>query len=291
MTHISTLIADIYELLNRRDGWLNDELASLFAEETSRRLQEQFTADPFLRKTLRLSRMGDYCPRELWYMVNRPELAERFPPWASNKFSYGHILEAWALTLARAAGHKVEGEQDELVVDGIKGHRDCIIDGHIVDVKSCSSRQFEKLQAKTLGRDDPFGYLYQLDGYLVGSAEDPLVTSKSTGFILGIDKTLGHMVLYSHERRELEIRERIRRYKDIVGASTPPPCACKTEPEGASGNIKLGTKASYSAYKWECFPRLRAFLYAKGPVYLSHVEKVPNVPEINRDGKIITRLL
>lgn len=289
MKHISTLITDIYELLNRRDGWFTDELASQFSSEVSRRLQAQFAEDHSLRKTLRLSKLGNYCSRELWYSVNQPELAEKFPPWASNKFSYGHILEAWAITLAKAAGHTVEGEQDELIVDGIKGHRDCVIDGCVVDVKSCSSRQFEKLDKKTLATEDPFGYLYQLDAYLVGSARDPLVTVKDTGYLLGIDKTLGHMVLYQHARRELEVRERIARYKDIVGLATPPACSCEVEPEGKSGNIKLGTKASYSAYKWSCFPHLRAFLYSKGPVYLSHIARMPDVPEISQDGRVLTR--
>lgn len=288
MKSIHTLIADIYELLERRDGWFTDELASQFSTEVARRLQAQFAEGHSQRKTLRLSKMGNYCPRELWYAVNQPERAEKFPPWASNKFSYGHILEAWAITLARASGHNVEGEQDELIVDGIKGHRDCVIDGHVVDVKSCSSRQFEKLDKKTLADEDPFGYLSQLDGYVVGSAEDTLVTVKDTGFLLGIDKTLGHMVLYQHEVREQEIRAKIARYKDIVKLSEPPACACATEPEGASGNIKLGTKASYSSFKWDCFPGLRAFIYAKGPTYLTRVERLPNVPEINRHGKIIT---
>lgn len=287
MKSIFTLIPDIYELLQRKDGWFTNELAAQFSSEVSLRLQAQYAEDHSLRKTLRLSKLGNYCPRELWFATNKPELAEPIQPWAFNKFSYGHILEAWALTLARAAGHRVEGEQDELVVDGVKGHRDAVIDGCLVDVKSLASRSFEKLEKKTLAQDDPFGYLYQLDGYLVGSLEDPLVTRKNSGFLLGIDKTLGHMVLYEHDLREKDVRARIAYYREVVARPVPPTCECGTVPEGKSGNIRLDTKASYSSFKWSCFPHLRAFLYASGPVYLSKVVRTPDVPELNREGQII----
>jgi hypothetical protein len=288
MAQIDTLIKDIYALLQRKDGWFNDELAAHLSREMSLRLQHSFAEDQG-RRGLRLSRLGNFCDRELWYSVNKPELAEKPKGWAINKFSYGHILEAWALTLARAAGHTVEGEQDELVVDGIKGHRDCVIDGCIVDVKSVTSFGREELEKKTLAQSDPFGRLFQLDGYLLGSHGDPLVIEKDTGYLLGIDKTLGHMVLYRHEKREQLVRDRIARYKDIVRASTPPACTCQTLLEGEAGNIKLGTKASYSDFKWECFPGLRCFLYAKGPVYLSKVAKrpAPHIVEVNKDGKVI----
>jgi hypothetical protein len=231
--------------------------------------------------------MGSQCPKALWYSVNNPEAAEALPPWASIKYGYGHILEALVLTLARAAGHTVEGEQDELKLDGITGHRDCVIDGCVVDVKSSSSRNLIKFKDGSIKQSDSFGYLDQLDGYVVASREDPLVRVKDKGYILAIDKQLGHMVLYEHIVREKAIRERIKQYKEIVSLDAPPPCECETEPFGKSGNIRLGTKASYSVYKHCCFPLLRTFLYSEGPVYLSKVEKKPDVPEINREGKIL----
>jgi hypothetical protein len=233
--------------------------------------------------------MGPRCPKALWHSIHTPECEEALPPWAQVKFSFGHILEALCIALAKEAGHKVEGEQDELIVDGIKGHRDCIIDGAVVDVKSCSSRAFEKLKNKSIAQDDPFGYLDQLDGYVVGSLEDPCVTIKDKGYLLGIDKTLGHMVLYEHVIREQSIRARIKSYKQIVGLANPPACECGTQPYGTSGNITLDTKASYSLFKHTCFPRLRTFLYASGPVYFTHVERRPkdHVLEINREGKVV----
>ena len=239
------------------------------------------------KASLRLSKMGPTCPKALWYSIHHPELAEPMPPWAINKFSYGHMIEAWTLTLAKAAGHSVEGEQDELTLDGVVGHRDCVLDGYIVDVKSCSSRMFKRFEDKTILETDSFGYLDQLDGYTMASIDDPLVRDVSKAYILAIDKTLGHMCLYEHGVRHDQIRERVRAHKEVVERSNPPPCQCKTKLEGRSGNIALDTKASYSSYKHCCFPNLRTFIYSDGPIYLTKVVRPPNVPELSKTGKIV----
>lgn len=213
--------------------------------------------------------------------------AEPFPPWALVKFTYGHILEALAIAMAKAAGHEVTGEQDAVSVDGIVGHRDCVIDGCIVDVKSASSRMFQKFKDRTIASNDPFGYLDQLDGYLVGSMDDPLVRVKDKAYLLVIDKTLGHLILYEHTIRETNIRERIRAYKDIVALDRPPSCTCEEVSDGKSGNLKLGVRASYNAFKYCCRPKLRTFLYASGPVYLTRVIRRPDVTEIDKYGRIV----
>jgi hypothetical protein len=237
---------------------------------------------------LSLSQMGPRCPCALWHSVHKPEMAQPLPPWAAIKYSYGHILEALAIRLARVAGHEVTGEQDELVVDGIVGHRDCVIDGCVVDVKSANSISFRAIKEKKM-EEDAFlsGYLDQLDGYLLGSAEDPLVRVKDKGYILAIDKTLGHMVLYEHQIRPARIRDRIGAYKRIVAQDKPPPCECKDVEDGKSGNRRLDVRASYSPYKFCCRPNVRTFLYAEGPRYLTKVVRKPDVPEIDRLGNIV----
>lgn len=280
---IRTLIPDIYDLIQKKDGWFTDELAKQFSEDVARRLQGQL-GEKERTPTLRLSKMGPRCPKALWGSIHKPDLAEKLPPWAEVKFAYGHILEALVLTLARAAGHTVTGEQDAIELDGIVGHRDCVIDGCIVDVKSCSSRMFSKFKDHSITNNDPFGYLDQLDGYVVGSYMDDLVTVKDRGYILAVDKTLGHLALHEHIVREQSIRNRIKEYKGVVSLKKPPRCTCGTQPHGKSGNIRLDTKARYSPFKFFCFPLLRTFIYSDGPVYLTKVVKKPDVPEVGRDG-------
>ncbi len=281
---ILTLIPDIYSLVGGEHG-ITDLRTSDVGSDIARALQQSF--GPREPRGLRLSGLGPKCPRHLWHSINTPELAEPLPPYAKIKYAYGHIIEHLLLGLAKAAGHRVEGEQDELVVDGIVGHRDCVIDGAIVDVKSSSSRGFTKFKDKTLAQDDSFGYLDQLDAYLVGSLHDPLVTVKDRAYILAVDKTLGHLALYEHRLRERSIRERIAQYKRLVELPSPPPCECKTVPDGKSGNIKLDIQSSYSPYKNCCFPNLRTFLYASGPVYLTKVVRKPDVTEVDKHGRFV----
>jgi hypothetical protein len=280
---IDTLIRDVYKVLEVRDGTFCGETVDVLSTNITSRLLHQLGEGPAGRRpTLRLSGMGPKCPRALWYSINKPELAEHLPPWVHAKFAFGHILEAFGIALCKAAGHTVTGEQDELCVDGVVGHRDAVVDGCVVDFKSCSSRSFEKFKNKSLAHDDPFGYLDQMDGYLVGSFNDPLVTVKDRGYLFAIDKTLGHMCLYEHKVREDHIRERVKQSKEIVNLPEPPRCRCGTQPVGESGNVKLDIKASYSDFKHCCFPGLRTFIYAGGPVYLTEVKRVPDVPELHR---------
>jgi hypothetical protein len=292
VSNISTLVSDIYALIQEKPNaeapqvWFTDELARDLSTDISVRLRQHYGTPQ--RAGLRLSQMGPRCPRSLWFSVHHPELAEALPAWATLKYAYGHILEAQSIALAKAAGHEVTGEQDEVYVDGVRGHRDAVIDGCVVDVKSCNSFSFKAIKNAQMEEDDFLsGYLDQLDGYVVGSSEDPLVRMKNKGYILAVDKTLGHMCLHEHTIRERSIRDRIQQAKRICDSPTPPACTCQTVPDGKSGNTRLDTKASYNVFKYECFPKLRTFLYSEGPRYLSRVERKPDVPEIDRDGNIV----
>ena len=188
--------------------------------------------------------------------------------------------------MAKAAGHEVLGEQDELTLDGVVGHRDCVIDGCIVDVKSTSSLGFQKFKDGSIRTSDNFGYLDQLDGYILASRNDPLVRNKESGYLLAIDKTLGKICLYEHHLREESIRKRIADYRAIVALDRAPKCTCEEVPDGKSGNYRLGVTASYSPFKYQCNPRLRCFLYSDGPRYLTRVVRKPDIIEVDRYGKV-----
>lgn len=293
MSNIRTLIPDIYKLLEEKpDGWFNEKIAEELSVRLSRGLQRQLGERRTGKPSLRMSGLGPKCPRALWHSIYTPELAEPMPPWAQIKFAYGVIIEDLALALCKAAGHEVRGEQDELRLDGIVGHRDAVIDGCVCDVKSASSLSFQKFKSTNFEMVDSFGYLEQLDSYVVASCNDPLVRVKDRGYIIAVDKTLGHMHAYEHVARPDHIRSRISYYKALVSSPHPPPCECKTEPLGESGNRKLDFRASYNPYKWVCFPQLRAFKYAGGVMYLSKVVKPPRnahgpIPEIFRSRETL----
>lgn len=287
MKKIETLVTDIYDLVKTR-GWFVEELATEFGVDVSKRLQEKFNR-PEGKGTLRLSRMGQQCPRALWYALHHPELATPIPGPAEIKYTYGHIVEALVIALAKGAGHEVVGEQDELTLDNIVGHRDCVIDGYTVDVKSANSRMFLKLKTGTM---DAFtsGYFDQLVSYTIAARGDPLVKYTDACFILGADQERGQLCLRKHEvtdEHEAVLRERITYHKLVSGLSRPPACECKSVAQGSSGNLQLDTKASYSPYKYCCNPSLRTFLYSAGPVFLTRVLRKPDVPEVDAGGKLV----
>lgn len=233
--------------------------------------------------TLRLSNIGSPCERKLWYGINTPELGEPLRPEAKIKFLFGDILELLLLFLAREAGHTVEGEQDALDVHGVVGHRDCIIDGRVVDCKSASSYSFKKFAENGLRDNDPFGYIGQLSSYYTASVDDPRVTDKESGSFLVIDKTLGKICLDTYKLAPVT-EEYVQGKKDVVAKNMPPKRGFSDEAEGKSGNRKLGVNCSYCEFAKVCWPRARKFAYSYGPVTLTWVEREPKVPEIFDGG-------
>lgn len=228
-----------------------------------------------------MSNIGKPCERQLWYEVNEPEHAEDFRPETYMKFMYGHLVEELVLFLAEQAGHEVKGRQDTQEIQGIKGHRDAIIDGTIVDVKSASSYSFKKFKEGNLSENDGFGYIPQLQSYLHSGQEDPEVTDKNRAAFLVADKTLGHLTMDFHEKDETNWPEFYDKKKEAIGNTEQvPERGFQPQPFGKSGNESLPINCSYCDFKKHCHPGLRTFLYSNGPVYLTKVEWEPNVPEV-----------
>jgi hypothetical protein len=213
-------------------------------------------------------------------MVNHPEWAEKLSPQTKIKFLYGDLLESLLLFLAKEAGHKVEGSQDTVELHGVVGHRDAIIDGRLIDVKSASSQSYKKFENNSVtGDNDAFGYQDQLNGYYQASKEDPALVDKEYISFLAIDKQHGHITLDSYRPNNVDYGAKIDRLRSIIALLQPPPRSFGSEPEGRSGNERLGTYCSYCQFKRVCWPELRTFVYARGPVFLTKVERTPDVEE------------
>lgn len=226
-----------------------------------------------------MSNIGRPCTRQLYYEVNGHE-GEKFSSSTYMKFLFGDLCELLLLFLSEAAGHKVEGTQDEQEIEGIKGHRDAVIDGVVIDVKSASTYSFKKFEEGTLADNDSFGYVDQIQSYLFAGQSDPVVTDKDQAGFLVIDKTLGHICLDLHPRNFIPYDKIYQHKKDLVNSEVLPERGFQPVPEGKSGNEKLPVNCSYCAFKFSCHPNLRAFAYSNGPVFLSKVLKEPQVQEI-----------
>jgi len=244
-------------------------------------------------EALRMSSLGEKCTRKLWYRQHKPETAE---PLAGNvlmTFLHGDTIEREVLALLREGGSKVEGEQDELDLFGVKGHRDAIIDGLLVDVKTANSRGMEKFKQHRLESDDPFGYMDQLSAYHEASKEDPRVTNKTEAAFLVVDKELGHVVLDKYTIKPKPWESIIAKTRQLLGKAEPPPRAYTDEPDGKSGNRVIPLPCRYCQFKQECWKEsnggrgLRKFWFSVGPRWFTRVKKEPreNVKEEQKESK------
>lgn len=272
---IDTLVPDILGLFKDDKVSLDPLGVAGFAAALSGKIGsrlEESRGEP----TLRMSNLGSRCSRQLWYRINHPDWGEPLSSETRIKFLFGDILEEMLLYLAKEAGHTVEHEQREVDLFGVRGHIDAAIDGVLVDVKSASTRAFDKFTNHLSSDTDDFGYLTQLDGYLHATQE---FLGGNEGAFLVIDKQLGRLCLDRHPKSNRDYSEYVSERRAIVENKEPPPRAYKAVPDGKSGNMKLDTVCSYCAFKSRCWPGLRTFFYANGPRFLTVVRRLPDVSE------------
>lgn len=272
MKSIETLVQDIKDVLVHPHRFSEDAVER-FAHRLASTVVDRINP-PERSKSVRLSNLGK-PDRQLWYEVNKPELAEELPFEARMKFLFGDILEELLLFLAEEAGHTVEGRQDTLKLGGVTGHRDAVVDGVLLDVKSASTYSYLKFEKGLKPEDDSFGYLTQLNSYHQASEG---VDKDKMGFLV-IDKTLGHVHLDLH-KPSTDDYSKLAEYKTGMVKGEMPERCCPDEEEGKSGNRKLAMRCGYCPFKKSCWPGMRTFLYSRGPVYLTKVVRLPDVPEV-----------
>lgn len=281
MANIESLIYDIHQVVKGEGGW--DKAASKYlGEQISQVAHQRFSQPATPRGYLSLSSVGTPCDRKLWYKVNKPGLGEPLDAESLGTFFYGDMIEALVLALAKAAGHDVQGEQDRLDVHGVKGHRDCIIDGMVVDVKSASKYSFQKFSSNGLREDDPFGYISQLSSYLYASQDDPRVTYKEEAAFLVVQKDRFKLCLdrYNLSPELKNKKVEIEKAKELVGGAIPEGRLKPIPQSKTSPNTMLGVQCNYCEFRKVCWPEARTFIYSTGLVHLVDIKKEPNVTEL-----------
>jgi len=199
------------------------------------------------------------------------------------KFMFGDLIEELLLLLVRLSGHEVRGEQVGVTVGGVLGHRDAVIDGFTVDVKSASKFSFEKFKNGQIKEDDPFGYMDQLAAYTQGAAD----VDKSKAYNLVMGKELGNLTLFELDSSEMiDAEARVKEVQTaLLDNVNPPVRPYEPRAEGKSGNMALPVTCSYCPFKFKCWADanggdgVRTFIYSNGPKYLTTVEREPKVPE------------
>lgn len=287
---IDTLVDDIYRLFNEPHK-VDQENLSRFATNVAKLLQfaiENNTRNSTENPTLRMSKLGT-PDRKLWYEFNLPkEAQEEHDSPTKIKFLYGNILEELLLFLAKEAGHTVKGEQGEVSILGVLGHRDCKIDGITTDVKSASKFAFQKFADGTLSKNDPFGYIAQISSYVYADNKEAEASGQppqNTGAFLVINKESGEITLLKVDPIDMINPEnRISHLqKNVLSLPEPPKEKCyQPEPFGKSGNEALHKNCQFCPFKEICWKEsgLRKFRYSDGIKYLTKVVDEPRVEEI-----------
>ena len=285
---ISTVVADIYGLLSGEGSKLSPETSHSLGDDMVFHVDKAISTvkrEPRESGKLWASDIGKPCNLALWKDFHGIE-GEVLKGNVKYKFLYGNVVEELTLHLVRQSGHDVTDEQKrvELFIGGtdwkVSGKIDAVIDNTLVDVKSAASRSFDKYNKEGVtSANDTFGYRYQLAFYYHFGPES---FRENIPKFLFVDKSLGHVSLVNVELpTEQEVVAAISEKVTVLGSYYPPPRAYTAVPEGKSGNMKLGTGCSYCPHKVGCWPGLRAFAYANGPVFLTEVANLPKVQEIS----------
>ena len=281
MKTIDTLVEDIESVIYGQGGW-NKSVAEAMGKSIADTANKRFSKPQEPRGYLSLSSIGTPCKRKLWYKINKPGFGEPLDAKMLLKFFYGDMIEELILAMVEASGHTLAGSQDRLNVHGIRGHRDAVIDGMTIDVKSCSPFAFKKFKEGDLRGNDPFGYISQLSSYVYAAKDDPLVTDKNRGAFLAIDKVNGEICLDVYDfTEELKTKEQeMLAAKDLVAGDIPTERISPVPASKSSPNTKLDKSCQFCEYKKACWPNLKMYQYSYGIEYLVHVEKPPKVPEV-----------
>jgi hypothetical protein len=281
LVDFSTLPSDIHGILEGR-AVSDPSVLKTFGPEIGAVLEKKFS-DDVKTPSLRMSNLGKPM-RQLWYELNNYP-AEALSGQTHFKFLYGHVIEALVICLAKASGHIIEREQEEVSVDGIVGHIDGFCDGVLFDVKSCSPYSFTKFETGSLLEpgNDVFGYIGQLSSYASALKQDE-ATYVAVNKVLGSICTL---TLPQKQINEYDVRRRISEVRSSISSKDAPERCYSDEPDGKSGNRKLSIGCSYCGFKQTCWSDsnggagLKAYTYSTGVRFLTEVVREPKVNESN----------
>lgn len=288
---IDTLVTDCEDLFTTNTE-LPDELLDWAAQEFRQVLKSRFSSYGDTRDSsgLRMSQVGKDL--RLLYLEDKEKYKQNFRPHMLRLFLYGDLLEILMVVMAEAAGHPVTRMQEEVTLEGIKGHIDGVIDGHLVDFKSASGVGFKKFANGSIKLgDDPYGYIGQLAAYAQSDQMKDEVQGRMA--FVALDKEKGHLtVLKVPDMYTEDMSTKITNIKSVRQTDNIPPMCKDSEPikvSKTSNNMKIGKACTFCPFKWDCWSDsndgqgIRAFRYSNRTEYLCEVDTEPRVDEVTHE--------
>lgn len=289
MNEILLKVQLFLDAANRGQVTISDELLDDFADDCRHALKRHFCDPQRETFTVRMSNIGRPLCQLQHEKAGTP--AEQ-PEYAfTMKMLYGDLIEAASIAIMKAAGVNVVKTQEPVTLTiedrSISGTYDLQIDDKVFDLKSASpyafEHKFDELTSggyHTLKLHDDFGYVAQGFGY--GNAAG----LKFGGWIV-VNKVTGEWTVCevpddNYEREEGEALAKIKDTYDKINADAPIVRCFEDEEESyyrkKTGNRCLGKTCEFCAYKWTCWPGLKALpsLPSKGKnprlVYYTYID-------------------
>tara|TARA_R110000796_G_scaffold104931_3_gene214913 strand:+ start:294 stop:1184 length:891 start_codon:yes stop_codon:yes gene_type:complete len=255
------------EKASRGEGeGLPPHLIEEFKEMCGSAIQRQFDRKSEYR--VRMSGVGKpLCQQKMSIREDREEEVDYT---LVMKFLFGDLIEAVAVTVLKASGVEIQGEQESVSLDiggtTLKGTYDVKIDNKIYDIKSAAPGSFSMKFAANRGynnikQDDPFGYVPQ--GYLYSEA-----AGTTFGGWIAINKSTGEWAvceapLVQDEDREDALELADRNIREVLTNPTIDKCftdTAETYKDKETGTVKktgnrtLDRTCGYCGYKKYCWP-------------------------------------
>ncbi|UZV39987.1 hypothetical protein LPP2_g19 [Leptolyngbya phage LPP-2, strain SPI] len=122
--------------------------------------RRQFINERQQENRLRVSSLGKYAVVQALQCFGVHEDRGNIRGAQADMFHVGDVTEAKLIALMKAYGLQVTHEQHEVTWHGVLGHMDCVVDGMVIDVKTCNDGNFKRYQKKL-----PLTYLTQIGVY------------------------------------------------------------------------------------------------------------------------------
>lgn len=138
---------------------LSNDIAN-YSSALSQSFKRQFVDERQQENRLRVSSLGKYAVVQALQYFGVHESMENIRGAKADMFHVGDITEARLISLMKAYGLWVTHEQHEVTWNGVLGHMDCVVDGMVIDVKTCNDGNFKRYQKKL-----PQTYITQIGVY------------------------------------------------------------------------------------------------------------------------------
>lgn len=263
---------------------LNESLLEEASKRAASAFKRQLMEDREAKGGLRMS-SGGQCGRKQWYAYHQTP-QEPLSGRTVNTFLTGDLLEVGLSILGRLAGWQLMGKpdgEDEIKLDGIKGHPDDLLcvpeEGgkmYLVEYKTMSEYSYRKFE--TDGLDDAWGYMTQCSLYCeaLGLEEYILVAQcKNTGHLcdrvykkdstlVAIAKEKWAAINAGHEMPRQFEPELEAKYNRSTKVYDP------------TGRLILGVQCSYCAFRAACWPSVIQEFKGEKPIWI--VPATPTTP-------------